>query len=280
MVGAFLLLRPYLERFKLTVQSDHEALEFILILQGSTHELGYCHLRVSEFEFNFVQCAGIKHQAADDLTQNSYGKKLDADQWQETGTGHQCLHLFQNWRGEGHVCGTLRRFKRQRCQATCSICFFDVKETQAGYSPDHQASFYATLAERHHLSPGLIYGQINATDLQLRQLVSSLFCTNWCCSRERHSYSFPHFLFVICPAQGWRDPRERHMYDSMLREYYWQRMKNTFITQWGIVTKSPARIQLMNDYDPYSCFQEVAHWNLSQWTSLDRSNRRWAPANL
>ena len=72
-VWAVTLLRPYLDRTRFTVRTDHSALRWILNLTDSTGRLTRWRLRLLEYDFDVVHRAGIKHQAPDALS------RLDTD---------------------------------------------------------------------------------------------------------------------------------------------------------------------------------------------------------
>lgn len=62
---ALLLLCPYLEGIGFIVRTDHNSLKWVLNLTEITDKLERWHLRISEFDFDVIHRAGIKHQAAD-----------------------------------------------------------------------------------------------------------------------------------------------------------------------------------------------------------------------
>lgn len=64
---AVLLLCPRLENTGFTTRTDHDALKWILILIGSFGRLARWRYRLSEYEFDVFQQAGIKDQATDAL---------------------------------------------------------------------------------------------------------------------------------------------------------------------------------------------------------------------
>lgn len=59
------LLRLYLEGYKFTVRNDGDALKWIFNLLDSTGKLVHWRSRLSKLKFVFVDCANIKHWAAD-----------------------------------------------------------------------------------------------------------------------------------------------------------------------------------------------------------------------
>lgn len=65
------LLRPCLGGTRLTLRTDHEALQLILTKPESTEKLPRSRLRLSEFKFDILYRAGIKTQAADTLSRLS-----------------------------------------------------------------------------------------------------------------------------------------------------------------------------------------------------------------
>lgn len=67
-VWAVLLLWFSLERSLVTVQTTCDALEWILTSTGCTGKLVHWRLRVSEFEFDVIQCTGVNPQAAKSLS--------------------------------------------------------------------------------------------------------------------------------------------------------------------------------------------------------------------
>lgn len=67
MVWAIFLLTPYLEGAQLKIQTDHDALQWILTLSDASGKMERWRLRLSEFEFDVVQQAIVKHQTADGL---------------------------------------------------------------------------------------------------------------------------------------------------------------------------------------------------------------------
>lgn len=61
------LLCTYLEGTRFMIWTDYKALRWIRIMTKPTKKLVRRRLRLSEFEFDTVLCAGISHQAADAL---------------------------------------------------------------------------------------------------------------------------------------------------------------------------------------------------------------------
>lgn len=59
--------RPYLESTRFTVRSDLDTLKWILNLSDSSKKLARWNVRLSELDFDVVNKAGVKHQAADAL---------------------------------------------------------------------------------------------------------------------------------------------------------------------------------------------------------------------
>lgn len=62
-----LLFSLYVEDSRFTVRTDHDVLHWILNLTDSTWKIAQWGLRLSEFEFDVVHCAGMNHLAADAL---------------------------------------------------------------------------------------------------------------------------------------------------------------------------------------------------------------------
>lgn len=67
-VWAILLLTLYLEYSKFIIRTDDEVLPWILNMTDATGGLARWQLRLSEFYFDNIHRAGIKHQAADVLS--------------------------------------------------------------------------------------------------------------------------------------------------------------------------------------------------------------------
>lgn len=63
-----LLSQYYLDGHKFTIDTNHEALKWILSLSDGTGKLVCSPLRLSEFEFDFGHRSGTKKQAADILS--------------------------------------------------------------------------------------------------------------------------------------------------------------------------------------------------------------------
>lgn len=68
---AVVLLRPNLQETCFTICTDHDALRWILNLADASCKLGRRRIRLSEYKFDVVHRAGIKHQVADSLSQLS-----------------------------------------------------------------------------------------------------------------------------------------------------------------------------------------------------------------
>lgn len=72
---AVTLLRPYLEVTCFTIQTDREALRCILNMSEATCKKVRWGLKISESEFDIIHRMGVKHLAADALSQmNGKGK--------------------------------------------------------------------------------------------------------------------------------------------------------------------------------------------------------------
>lgn len=65
---AVILLQTYLEDSRFTMWTDQNALKLILNLNYSIGKLRRWRLRLSEFWFDFIYCAAITYQAADNLS--------------------------------------------------------------------------------------------------------------------------------------------------------------------------------------------------------------------
>lgn len=63
-----LILRLYLEGKQFRIRTDQESLKWILILSDGTDRLARWNLRPSEFDFDVVHRAGIKHQAVNEIS--------------------------------------------------------------------------------------------------------------------------------------------------------------------------------------------------------------------
>lgn len=61
------MLRTYLEDTRLTIQTDHDLLQWIMNLTDATGRLVRWRLRLSKFDCDPVHRAGAKHQNADAL---------------------------------------------------------------------------------------------------------------------------------------------------------------------------------------------------------------------
>lgn len=64
-----LLLRPYLQNYRFTIGTDHEALKWILNQVNFTGRLTSWCLSLSEFDYDVLHRAYIKHQTANALSQ-------------------------------------------------------------------------------------------------------------------------------------------------------------------------------------------------------------------
>lgn len=73
-----LLLKPSLEGSWFTIRTDHDAPRLILNMTGSTVRPGRWRLQMSESTFEVVQCAAIKHQAADALSHLSSSRLYES----------------------------------------------------------------------------------------------------------------------------------------------------------------------------------------------------------
>ncbi len=67
-VWSILHLRPYLERTRFTVRTDHHALKWALFLSNAEGRLSKWRLRLAEFDFDVVYRPGVKHQVPDALS--------------------------------------------------------------------------------------------------------------------------------------------------------------------------------------------------------------------
>lgn len=67
-VWSVLVLRPYLKINRSTIRTGRDSLKWILNLSDSTGRFARWRLCLSEFEFDVVHKAGVKHQAADALS--------------------------------------------------------------------------------------------------------------------------------------------------------------------------------------------------------------------
>lgn len=67
-VWEVLILYPYLDGTIFTIRTDHDDLRWTLNISNATGKLETYWLRLSELEFDVVQRAGSKHQAADALS--------------------------------------------------------------------------------------------------------------------------------------------------------------------------------------------------------------------
>ncbi len=66
-VWAVLHLRPYLERTRFTIRTDHHALKWALFLAKAEGRLAKWRLRLAEFDFDVVYRPGVKHSVPDAL---------------------------------------------------------------------------------------------------------------------------------------------------------------------------------------------------------------------
>lgn len=64
-IWAVTIFRPYLEEFRITIQTDCERLQWILTMKEATGKLARWQLRLSQFEFDITHRANVKHQATD-----------------------------------------------------------------------------------------------------------------------------------------------------------------------------------------------------------------------
>lgn len=62
------MLRPYVEGLRFTIGTDHYALRWILKMADTTVKIARWRLRLQERQFDVWHRAGIKHEAADDLS--------------------------------------------------------------------------------------------------------------------------------------------------------------------------------------------------------------------
>lgn len=67
MTWAVLMLRTYVEGHRFTIRTDQDALRCILNMEDATGKPARWRLRLKELEFDVVNRAGIKNQAADVL---------------------------------------------------------------------------------------------------------------------------------------------------------------------------------------------------------------------
>lgn len=67
-VWATVFLRLYLEDAKFTIQTDHHALKWSLNLAGATDKLVRWWLRPTEYNFEIVHRADVRHQEGDALS--------------------------------------------------------------------------------------------------------------------------------------------------------------------------------------------------------------------
>ncbi len=67
-VWSIVHLRPYLERTRSTVQTDHYALKWALFISNSEGRLKKWRFRPAELDFDVIYCPGIKHQVPDALS--------------------------------------------------------------------------------------------------------------------------------------------------------------------------------------------------------------------
>ncbi len=67
-VWSILHLRPYLERTRFTVRTDHHALKWALFVSNAEGRLAKWRLRLAEFDFDVIYRPGIKHQVFDALS--------------------------------------------------------------------------------------------------------------------------------------------------------------------------------------------------------------------
>lgn len=79
-VWAVLLLLPYLKDCRVTVCTDHNAPKSILSLKCSTGKLVFWLLWLSYFNFDFIYCTGIEHQATDALSR----RRTNGTNWTPT----------------------------------------------------------------------------------------------------------------------------------------------------------------------------------------------------
>ncbi len=67
-VWAVLHLRPYVERTRFTVRTDHDALKWALCLAKAQRRLAKWRLRLAEFHFDVVYRPGVTHSVPDALS--------------------------------------------------------------------------------------------------------------------------------------------------------------------------------------------------------------------
>lgn len=60
----YLLTWPYLEGSRIAIPTDHNAVKWVIIVKECTRASVCWLLRLSEVEFEVMQCSGMKHQAA------------------------------------------------------------------------------------------------------------------------------------------------------------------------------------------------------------------------
>lgn len=78
LVWPVLHFRPYLESTRFTIKTDQYSLKWILYLSSAYRRFARWHLRLSEFDFDVIHQAGVKHQAAEPLS------RLDTDGEEKT----------------------------------------------------------------------------------------------------------------------------------------------------------------------------------------------------
>jgi RNase H-like domain found in reverse transcriptase len=67
-VWAVLLLRPYLERTRFVVRTDHSALQWLLTISEPQGRLARWRIRLSEYDFEVKYKPGRCHQMADAMS--------------------------------------------------------------------------------------------------------------------------------------------------------------------------------------------------------------------
>ncbi len=78
---ASLHLRPYLERTRVTVRTDHDTLKWPLPLSNAEERLAKWRLRLAELDFDDVHGPGVKHQVSDAMSRiwNKAGESRPLD---------------------------------------------------------------------------------------------------------------------------------------------------------------------------------------------------------
>ena len=223
-VWAILLLRPYLEGTRFTIRTDHSALKWLLNLADSSGRLARWRLRLTEFEFDIVHRAGIKHQAADALS------RLETTSTDETELRDEIPTLTEDDKPPTTVLACFDCDELDLNDETCVCTTTDTDENDSDGLP-------SMITDEEFIKQ-------QAEDEYCKEAAKSVGLPGSAFSIDKHG-----FLVRIAPLDGavqkvvpasLKDrilklghfpplsghPGQRRMYDTMRRSLYWQHMAN------------------------------------------------------